>query len=81
MLVDLEDVCRTTGLVLGRRRVDADERLVDDLGAESADVLNLMVTLEQKYGVKIDETEMSNVATVHDLYDLLTKITHAATRD
>ncbi len=77
MLAELDEVGRTVGLVLGRRRVDADQRLVEDLGAESADVLNLMVTLEEKYGVKIDEAEMTAVATVRDLYNLLAKITDA----
>ena len=77
MLAELEEVSRTVGLVLGRRQVSADQRLVEDLGAESADILNIMVTLEQKYGVKIDETEMTTVATVRDLYHLLVKIAHA----
>jgi acyl carrier protein len=77
MLVELDEVSRVVGLVLGRRRATADQRLVEDLGAESADILNIMVTLEQKYGVKIDETEMTNAATVRDLHHLLTKIPHA----
>jgi acyl carrier protein len=79
MLAELEEVSRTVGLVLGRRHVTADQRLVEHLGAESADILNIMVTLEQKYGVKIDETEMTTVATVRDLYHLVKKITDAAT--
>jgi acyl carrier protein len=79
MLAELDQVSRTIGLVLGCRHVTADQRLVEDLGAESADILNIMVTLEQKYGVKIDETEMTAVATVRDLYHLLMRMTHAAT--
>jgi acyl carrier protein len=78
MLAELDQVSRTIGLVLGCRHVTADQRLVEDLGAESADILNIMVTLEQKYGVKIDETEMTTVATVRDLYHLLMRMTHAA---
>jgi acyl carrier protein len=76
MLAQLDDVSRTVGLVLGRRRVTADQRLVEDLGAESADVLNIVVTLEQKYSVRFDEAEMTNVATVGDLYQLLVKTKH-----
>jgi acyl carrier protein len=79
MLAGLEEVSRTVGLVLGRPHVTADKRLMEDLGAESADILNIMVTLEQQYGVRIDETEMTTVSTVRDLYDLLMKGTHAAT--
>jgi len=78
MLAELEDVSRTVGLVLGRRKVDPAQRLVEDLGAESADILNIMVTLEQKYAVKIEESDMTAVVTVQDLYQLLKKITDAA---
>jgi hypothetical protein len=38
-----------------------------------------MVTLEQKYSVRIDETEMANVATVRELHQLLVKTTNATT--
>ena len=78
MIAELDEISRTVGLVLGRRQVTGDQRLVEDLGAESADLLNVMVTLEQKYDVRIDETEMTNVATVRDLYEILVKSTHAA---
>jgi len=80
MLMGLEEVCRTIGLVLGRRNVAADQRLIEDLGAESADILNIMVTVEQKFGVRIDEKEMTEVATARDLHRLLSKITNG-TRD
>jgi acyl carrier protein len=73
MLIDLEDVCRTVGLVLGHRDVKADDGIEADLGAESMDVLNVVVTLEEKYGISIDEAAMANVSTVRDLYHLLLK--------
>jgi acyl carrier protein len=78
MLIELDDVCRTVGLVLGRRSVRADDRLMEDLGGESIDLLNVMVTLEQKYGVSIDEAAMAGASTVRDLYDLVLKSPHAA---
>ena len=78
MTIDLEDVCRTVALVMGRRHTDADDRLMDDLGAESFDVLNIVVTLEQKHGISIDETAMATVSTVRDLYDVVLKSPHAA---
>jgi acyl carrier protein len=78
MPVELGEVCRTVGLVLGRRDVKPEHRMVEDLGAESADILNIIVTLEKKYGVTIDETEMTGVATVQDLYRQVMKISHAA---
>ena len=63
---------------MGRRNVEADQRLLEDLGCESIDVLNIMITLEEKFGVSIDEAAMAGVATVGDLYDLVSKSPHAA---
>ena len=79
MLIELEEVCRTVSLVLGRRGVKADDVLVKDLGAESIDILGVMVTLEEKYGVVVDEAEMATVATVRDLYEVLLESPHAPT--
>ena len=78
MLIELDDVCRAVSLVLGRRDPKPDDRLLDDLGAESIDVLNIVVTLEQKYGISIDESAMAGVSTVRALYQLALKSAHAA---
>lgn len=74
MPVELQDICRTVGLVLGRRDVAAASRLAEDLGAESADVLNIIVTVEEKYGISIDDAEVPSVRTVGDLHQLLCRI-------
>jgi acyl carrier protein len=76
MLIELDDVRRTVGLVLGRHDPNADDRLVEDLGGESIDLLNIVVTLEEKYGVSIDEAATGGVSTVRDLYDLVLKSPH-----
>ena len=78
MLIDLDDVRRTVGLVLGRRDPKADARIEADLGAESLDVLNLVATLEDKYGISIDEAALASVSTVRDLYHLLLKSSDGA---
>jgi acyl carrier protein len=77
MLIELDDVCRTVSLALGRRGVKADDRLMEDLGAESMDILSAMCTVEEKYGVTVDEAAMATVSTVRDLYDVLLKSPHA----
>jgi len=81
MLIDLEDVGRTVSLVLGRRDVKADDRLIEDLGAESMDVLGVIVALEEKHGVAIDETAAAGVSTVRDLYEVVLKSQHGPTAD
>ncbi len=73
MLIELDEVRRTVGLVLGRRLPPAEGRLKEDLGAESIDLLNIMATLEEKYGVSIGEAAMAEVSTVLDLHQLVTR--------
>ncbi len=73
MLIELDDVCRTVAVVLGRRQPKAEARLKEDLGAESVDLLNIMVALEEKFGASIDEAAMAEVSTVGDLHRLLQK--------
>jgi acyl carrier protein len=77
-VIELEEVCRTVSLVLGKRGVKADDHLIENLGAESIDILGIMVTLEEKYGVAVDEAAMATVSTVRDLYDVLLKSPHAS---
>jgi acyl carrier protein len=78
MLIDVDDVCRTVGLVLGRRTVHPHDRLMEDHGAESIDLLSIVVALEQKHGVSIDEGAMGGVSTVRDLHQLVSRSPRAA---
>jgi acyl carrier protein len=76
-VIEVDDVCRTVSLVLGSRVVNADDRLIEDLGAESMDILGVIATIEEKYGVTIDETAIASISTVRDVYDVVSKSPHA----
>ncbi len=73
MPVQMDDICRTVGLVLGRRDIAATSRLAEDLGAESADVLNIVVTVEEKYRISIDEADIPLIRTVADLHGVVSR--------
>lgn len=75
MTVDLEDITKLVRLQLGKRNVQAGDRLVEDLGAESADVANIVATVEEKYGISIKEAEIARIFTPADLFDLIQKRT------
>ena len=68
---DLDDVAALVGLQLGRRTVRASDRIVEDLGAESADVVNIAAAVEDRWGVFLDETALARVSTVADLHALI----------
>jgi acyl carrier protein len=68
----LDDIARLVSLQLGIRAVKGADRLVEDLGAESADLVNLVAAAEERYGVSLDETALARVHTVADLHALVT---------
>lgn len=67
----LEEIHSVVALQLGRTKVQATDRIVEDLGAESADVVNIVAALEDKFGITIGEAELQEVRTVSDLDDLV----------
>lgn len=71
MAVTIEDIQTLVGLQLGRRKVSGQDRLMEDLGAESADIVNIIATVEDKYRISLAEADISRVRTVRDLYDLI----------
>lgn len=64
----IDEVRELVSLQLGVRRVEANDELMRDLGAESADLVNLVATLEDRYGLTIAEEEISGFKTVQDLF-------------
>lgn len=68
MPVAMEQVRRMVSLQLGARAVRDEDRIVEDLGAESTDVVNIIATLEERYHVHITETEVARIRTVADLF-------------
>ena len=71
--VSLDEIKKLVGMQLGKRNVREGDRFVEDLGAESADVANLVATVEEKYGIIIKEAEIANIFTPADLLALVQK--------
>ncbi len=65
----LEDIIRVVALQLGRRDVDADAGFMEELGAESAELVNIIATLEEKYQVMFAEEEIPRLKTTRHLFD------------
>ena len=67
--VELDDIRSLVRLQLGAAEVGADDHLASDLGAESADVVNLIAAVEDRYDLTIDEEEIADIETVRDLFE------------
>ena len=55
--------------------ITAEAEVVKDLGADSLDVVELMMALEDDYGITLPESEVENLKTVQDIVDMMEKLT------
>ena len=44
---------------------------IDDLGADSLDLVELVMKLEEEFDVSVDESELENITTVGEAYELV----------
>ena len=51
--------------------VTMDASIVDDLGADSLDVVDLVMSLEDEFGTEIPDEEVENIRTVGDIVKYL----------
>lgn len=54
-------------LGLEAEEITADAKVKDDLGADSLDMVELVMELEEAFGLKIAEEEMQQILTVQDI--------------
>lgn len=62
-----EDVIAIVETTLGRRGVRPEDRLIQDLGAESMDLVALAAALEDRFGVVLAEEDLPRLERVADL--------------
>jgi len=51
--------------------VKADSNFKDDLGADSLDLFELVMSLEEEYGVEIPSEDLEKILTVNDVIEYL----------
>lgn len=58
-------------LSVNENEVKLESRFVDDLGADSLDVVELVMALEEKFEIEIPDEEAEKIATVKDVVDYI----------
>ncbi len=71
-----EKVCKMLAEQLGiaEDTITPQSDVVKDLGADSLDVVELMMALEDEYGITLPEGEVENVKTVQDIVDMMNRL-------
>ncbi len=61
---------------LGKKKetINTKSRLVEDLGADSLDVVELIMTFEDEFGVSLPDEDVSKLKTVGDIVEYIKKI-------
>lgn len=54
--------------------ITMDTNLIDDIGADSLDVVELIMSLEELYGVSISDADAAELHTVRRIVDYLEKL-------
>jgi len=71
MVVTVEDVQALVRMQLGKRKVSLENRLMEDLGAESADIVNIVAAAEDKFNISFNEADIAAVRTVKDIFEII----------
>ncbi len=73
MLSDKVKKALAEQLMLDETDIKTESRLVEDLGADSLDLVQLLILLEKEYSVTFEEEEIKDVKTVGDIIGFLEK--------
>jgi acyl carrier protein len=63
--------CAVEVLSVSEDQVTVDAKFGDDLDADSLDLVELVMALEEEFGVEVPEDELEGIETVGQAYDLV----------
>jgi acyl carrier protein len=52
--------------------------LLDDLGADSLDVVELVMALEEEFGIEVSDDDVENIRTIRDIVEYVSSRAEAA---
>ncbi len=63
---------RVTAIIIDQLGVEKqtlvpEANLLDDLGADSLDVVELVMALEEEFGIEVPDDDVENIRTIHDV--------------
>ena len=58
-------------LGIDRDEIQEDKKLREDLGADSVDLFQVYVAMEEEYGIELDTDETDHVSTIGDLMQII----------
>ncbi len=72
-LVERVNVIITDQLGVEKDALSAEANLLDDLGADSLDVVELVMAVEAEFGIAVPDEDVENIRTIGDIVAYLAK--------
>lgn len=60
-------------LGIDKEKITMESRLAEDLGADSLDAVELIMTLEDEFGIEVDDEAATKIKKVSDIVEFLEK--------
>ncbi len=57
----------TDQLGVDRKSLTPEANLLDDLGADSLDVVELVMAMEEEFGIEVPDDDVENIRTISDI--------------
>lgn len=73
MTIDKVKELLAAQLNISKDKIQDDSKLVEDLGADSLDMVEMLMTLEDEFGVSISDEDALNLKTVADILSYIEK--------
>ena len=64
--------CAVEVLSVDASQVTREASFADDLDADSLDLVELVMALEEEFGINVEEEELEGITTIGAAYDLIT---------
>ncbi|MDP2872395.1 MAG: acyl carrier protein [Bacillota bacterium] len=64
----IESTLKTEG-----KEIHAESRLIEDLGGDSLDMLELIMSLEERFGIEVPDEDAEYIKTVRDVVEYVKK--------
>lgn len=73
-MTSLEVIARVDEIMTGGFEIEPtllrpEAHLINDLGLDSLDAVDLVVAIEKKFGCRLDEAQVRSMKTLGDIYD------------
>lgn len=72
--MEFEKVCKSIAEVLNvdPGEIRPETTFLEDLGADSLDIYQIIMKIEEEFEIKIDESDVENISTVAEAMQLIT---------